>query len=364
MATKIILKKSTTGGSAPLSGNIDVGELAINLADRKIYAKDGGGSIITLNGAYVDTVAPSNAVEGDLWYDTSNNLLKAHNGSGFVSAGYQTLSALEDTTITSVASGEILKWNGTAWVNNTLSEAGIAATSHNHAASDITSGTLANGRISSASVTQHEGDLTVTASQVSDFDTEVSNNSAVAANTAKVSNVTTDLSKSVTSTNVTIISSDGNNVAIGAATDSNAGLITGAEHSKLSGIESGADVTDTDNVTAAGALMDSELTDLVAVKAIDQGLTTTSNVEFNNLILAGNLTVNGTTTSVNSNQVDIGDSIITLNSDEAGTPSQNGGFEVERGTAANVSFVWNETDDAWDLSDETLQNVVLNGGSY
>lgn len=317
MATKIILKKSTTGGSAPLSGNIDVGELAINLADRKIYAKDGGGSIVTLNGAYVDTVAPSNAVEGDLWYDTSNNLLKAHNGSGFVSAGYQTLSALEDTNITSIASGEILKWDGTAWVNNTLSEAGIAATSHNHAASDITSGTLADDRISSTSVTQHEGDLTVTASQVSDFDTEVSNNSAVAANTAK-----------------------------------------------LSGIEAGADVTDTTNVTAAGALMDSELSDLVAVKAINQGLTTTSDVDFNNLTLAGNLTVNGTTTSVNSNQVDIGDSIITLNSDESGTPSQNGGFEVERGTADNVSFVWNESDDAWDLSNETLQNVVINGGAY
>ena len=38
---------------------------------------------------------------------------------------------------------------------------------------------------------------------------------------------------------------------------------------KLSGIESGADVTDTTNVTSAGALMDSEVTNLAQVKAFD-----------------------------------------------------------------------------------------------
>ncbi len=37
-----------------------------------------------------------------------------------------------DTTITSIAAGELLKWNGTAWTNNTLAEAGIAAASHVH----------------------------------------------------------------------------------------------------------------------------------------------------------------------------------------------------------------------------------------
>lgn len=37
-----------------------------------------------------------------------------------------TLDALANTTITSNTTGEILRWNGTAWVNATLSEAGIA----------------------------------------------------------------------------------------------------------------------------------------------------------------------------------------------------------------------------------------------
>jgi hypothetical protein len=44
---------------------------------------------------------------------------------------------------------------------------------------------------------------------------------------------------------------------------------TNDDHSKLDGIEASADVTDTANVTAAGALMDSEVTNLAQVKAFD-----------------------------------------------------------------------------------------------
>ena len=65
------------------------------------------------------------------------------------------------------------------------------------------------------------------------------------------------------------------------------------------------------------------------------------------VIIAGNLTVQGTTTSIDSNTVNIGDSIITLNSDETGVPSQNGGIEIERGTSTNQSLVWNENTDKW-----------------
>jgi len=56
---------------------------------------------------------------------------------------------------------------------------------------------------------------------------------------------------------------------------------------KLDTIEANADVTDAANVTAAGALMDSELTNIAAVKAINQSLVTTSSPTFD--------TVNATT---------------------------------------------------------------------
>jgi hypothetical protein len=66
-----------------------------------------------------------------------------------------------------------------------------------------------------------------------------------------------------------------------------------------------------------------------------------------NTILVGNLTVQGTTTSVDSNTVNIGDNQIVLNSDETGTPSQNGGIAIERGSETNASIIWNETNDYW-----------------
>ncbi len=47
--------------------------------------------------------------------------------------------------------------------------AGYAASSHNHAASDINSGTLADARVAQSNVTQHEAALTVTESQISDL---------------------------------------------------------------------------------------------------------------------------------------------------------------------------------------------------
>jgi hypothetical protein len=54
--------------------------------------------------------------------------------------------------------------------------------------------------------------------------------------------------------------------AVESATDSN--VFTDTDHSKLNAIEASADVTDATNVTSAGALMDSEVTDLAGVKGV------------------------------------------------------------------------------------------------
>ena len=66
-----------------------------------------------------------------------------------------------------------------------------------------------------------------------------------------------------------------------------------------------------------------------------------------NATITGNLIVNGTTTTVNSNTVNIGDNILVLNADETLAPSQNSGIEIERGTEANVSLLWDESVDKW-----------------
>ena len=93
-------------------------------------------------------------------------------------------------------------------------------------------------------------------------------------------------------------------------------------------------------------------TKLVDTLVSDDGTTVT---------VAGNLTVTGTTTTVNSNTVNIGDNIIVLNSDEAGTPSQDGGIEIERGTSTNVLLKFDETSDRWEFTNNgsTYYNIPI-----
>jgi len=59
------------------------------------------------------------------------------------------------------------------------------------------------------------------------------------------------------------------------------------------------------------------------------------------LVVAGNLTVQGTTTTVDSNTVNIGDAMLSLNADIASdaTPSEDAGIEVERGAGAIRNFI-------------------------
>ena len=66
-----------------------------------------------------------------------------------------------------------------------------------------------------------------------------------------------------------------------------------------------------------------------------------------NVTITGDLTVQGTTISVSSTDVAIGDNIIVLNADETGAPSQDAGIEIERGSADNARFIWDETNDQW-----------------
>jgi len=75
------------------------------------------------------------------------------------------------------------------------------------------------------------------------------------------------------------------------------------------------------------------------------------------LVVSGNLTTSGTRTYANTTNVQLGDNIITLNAEIPSglAPTENAGFEVNRGSSANVSLVWNEANDNW---------TATNDGSY
>jgi len=77
-----------------------------------------------------------------------------------------------------------------------------------------------------------------------------------------------------------------------------------------------------------------------------------------NLIVTGDLTVSGTTTTVNTETINLADNTIVLNSNATGSATENGGIEIERGDDTNVSFLWDETNDRWTFADK---NVFTSG---
>ena len=89
---------------------------------------------------------------------SSDSMLVRNTTSGEIetrdfSAGYaHTIGSHSDVTLTAIADNEVLRWNGSIWINNTLTELGVSPTGHTHPWTDIhtTPTTLAGYGITNA----------------------------------------------------------------------------------------------------------------------------------------------------------------------------------------------------------------------
>ena len=81
----------------------------------------------------------------------------------------------------------------------------------------------------------------------------------------------------------------------------------------------------------------------------------TANDGLGTTVITSDLLVVGRQTNIGSVETLIADNIITLSANVTGTPLLNAGIEVVRGDLPNVSLIWNETVDRWQ---------VTNDGSY
>ena len=87
-----------------------------------------------------------------------------------------------------------------------------------------------------------------------------------------------------------------------------------------------------------------------ATLSIGQAVATNSDVTFadiaaTDLTLSGNLTVNGTTTTAASTNTVISDTLIELGNGTSGTPANDSGFVIERGSADNAFIGFDESAD-------------------
>ena len=77
------------------------------------------------------------------------------------------------------------------------------------------------------------------------------------------------------------------------------------------------------------------------------GDVTLGNASGDSVTVTGNLTVSGTTTTVNTETIQLADNTIVLNSNHTGTPTQDAGITVERGSGTDESLFWDEDGGRW-----------------
>lgn len=111
---------------------------------------------------------------------------------------------------------------------------------------------------------------------------------------------------------------------------------------------------DSSNIASFTVDADGRLTAATNVSLANLSITTLTTS--GNAVIGGNLTVSGTTTTVNTETINLADNLITLNSNATGAASENAGLEIERGDDNNVYLRWNETADVWELT--------INGTNY
>lgn len=68
MANTIQIKRSSTAAAVPTSGQLAVGELAVNLTDRKLFSKNGSGTVFQLGGG------ATGAGQDDVFYENSRTV--------------------------------------------------------------------------------------------------------------------------------------------------------------------------------------------------------------------------------------------------------------------------------------------------
>lgn len=100
-STPIISYHTTTALAVPSAGNLSAGELAINVTDKKIYTKDGGGALITVVGTLGNQNDNAVAITGG---NINGTVI---GNSTAAAASVTTLTATADSSFTSTGAVKI-----------------------------------------------------------------------------------------------------------------------------------------------------------------------------------------------------------------------------------------------------------------
>lgn len=104
MPTKLITKNSSTASAVPTAGQLDQGELAVNVTDKRLFTKDSGGTVRELGTN--PTSITTGAVSGTTGqFSTSLNVDGTVTADGLTVDGASTITQATDTPLTIAYNG-------------------------------------------------------------------------------------------------------------------------------------------------------------------------------------------------------------------------------------------------------------------
>lgn len=178
MANTVKIKRSAVAGRNPQTTDLELGELALNTHDGNLFFKKDNGSesvvgVVTLDGQQTlanKTFVGLTTINGDLdmsaagagliddqGSDGSSNQILISTGSGirWVDNTSGTLEGLSDVSLSNIDTNQILKYNGTVWVNADENAVVTSAVFATNATSDL--GLVTDANISLTEDLQGDG---------------------------------------------------------------------------------------------------------------------------------------------------------------------------------------------------------------
>ena len=338
----------------------------------KKYVDDNAGGNVSTSGTPVDNdfakFTDGSTIEGRSYSEVRSDLNVEDGADVTDTSNVTSAGALMDSECTSLANVKALDQDVTSGSSPTfnadnLSDGGSNAivtttqetnwdnhlsdngADHSYIDQDVTSGS--SPTFNADNLSDGGSNVIVTTTQETNWDSHLNDNGADHGYIDQ--DVTSGSSPILDGTNITGIPSSGLNAGVGIS-DNNiveiddadaadndyakftANGLEGRSYSEVRSdinVEDGADVTDTANVTNAGALMDSECTSLTDVKALDQSV-----------ISGASPTFDGTNfTGIDANDVDIADagSLITATDVEAALQENRAAIDLNTNDKADLA---------------------------
>jgi hypothetical protein len=300
---------------------------------------------------FANSSAPSTPLAGQLWWDSTNTALKVYTGAAWVESGGTTSASSAPASPTEgdlwydTTNDQLKAYNGSAWIVIGPSYSGGVISGA------IVDTIVDNGSVTHTVVKMYVADvLVVIVSKDSVFTPNVAitgfatvspgYNLSTNISGGKYTGTSTDSDALGGVAAANYLRSNANDTTSGTLGVLNDNGVTVGVDSDLSMSVSGNDVT-IKNVTSNGNIL----------LGINQGGSPATAITIsgstNAVTIAGDLTVSGTTTTLDTTNLLVEDPLIVVAKNVSGTPAFDAGIIVERGSSANTGFFWDETADEW-----------------